>query len=250
MSSSREVALRETVERMPSMAQLAEAHDGELSSSDQVVEHISAGILAGRYVPGQRLVEADLTHALRVSRGPVREAFRRLDALGILARTLHRGASIRALHRHEATHLMLAVEPLIGLVARLAAEQFALHPISAEARAFAGRLQLYASSQEDVSNLLLHRRHFYDLLLAVSGNTQLPSVFPSMRVHLLRLQLQSFFPFEKSRRRHLDDYGRIATSVLDGDPRQAEKEMLAHNRRMRQSIVALPEAAFPREQNK
>src|ERR1700722_19868277 len=128
MPAVRQNALRKTARRLPKPPRPAEADDGELSSSDQVVEHITASILAGRYVPGQRLVEADLTHALRVSRGPVREAFRRLDALGILARTLHRGAGVRTLDRTEALHLLLAVEPLIGLIARLAAEKFAIRP--------------------------------------------------------------------------------------------------------------------------
>jgi len=83
-----------------------ETQDADLSSSDQVVEHITRNILAGRYVPGQRLVEADLTHALSISRGPVREAYRRLDALGILTRTMHRGACVRALSRIEGTSTM------------------------------------------------------------------------------------------------------------------------------------------------
>ena len=45
-----------------------------------VADYLSAAILNGRLVPGQRLVEAELTSDLGVSRGPVREAFRRLSA--------------------------------------------------------------------------------------------------------------------------------------------------------------------------
>ena len=44
---------------------------GALSSSDRVVETIVKGIRDGRLVPGQRLVESDLTTRLGVSRGPV-----------------------------------------------------------------------------------------------------------------------------------------------------------------------------------
>src|ERR1700730_2430636 len=216
----------------------------ELSSSDMVVNHITAGVLAGRYVPGQRLVEADLTHALRVSRGPVREAFRRLAALGILARTLHRGACVRTLDRTEALHLLLAVEPLIGLTARLAAEQFARRPPGREFGDFERELQPYRDRQEDMSNLLTQRRHFYDVLVMMSGNTQLPSLFPTMRIHLLRLQVQSFVDAE-NRRRHLDDYAAIAKAVLAGDAKQAEKAMIGHNRRMRQVITELPDSALP-----
>jgi len=70
---------------------------------------------------GQRLVESDLTRTLRVSRGPVREAFRRLDALGILSRAMHRGACVRTLSRAEAVDLMIAVEGIDILTSRLAA---------------------------------------------------------------------------------------------------------------------------------
>jgi DNA-binding GntR family transcriptional regulator len=223
----------------------ADADAAELSSSDQVVEHITASVLAGRYVPGQRLVEADLTHALRVSRGPVREAFRRLDALGILARTLHRGACVRTLDRTDALHLLLAAEPLVGLTARLAAEQFAVRSPGRVFADFERELQPYRDRLEDVSNLLTQRRHFYDLLVMMSGNTQLPSLFPTMRIHLLRLQVQSFLDAE-DRRRHLDDYAGIAKAVLAGDAKQAEKVMLGHNKRMRQTVAELPDAAFPR----
>jgi len=44
------------------------------SSPDQVVRALIDGVKSGRYVPGQRLIEADLTAELKVSRGPVREA--------------------------------------------------------------------------------------------------------------------------------------------------------------------------------
>ncbi|MBE5075112.1 GntR family transcriptional regulator, partial [Erythrobacteraceae bacterium E2-1 Yellow Sea] len=43
-----------------------------ISSSDSVVQYICSGILDGRIVPGQRLIEGDLTRILTVSRGPVR----------------------------------------------------------------------------------------------------------------------------------------------------------------------------------
>jgi DNA-binding GntR family transcriptional regulator len=244
MPAVRQSAQRNATRRVPKSAP-ADADGLDLSSSDRVIEHITASILAGRYVPGQRLVEADLTHALRVSRGPVREAFRRLDALGILTRTLHRGAGVRTLDRTEALHLLLAVEPLVGLTARLAAEQFAKRPSGRELGDFERELQPYRDRKEDMSNLITQRRHFYDVLVMMSGNTQLPSLFPTMRIHLLRLQVQSFVDAE-NRRRHLDDYATIAKAVLAGDAKQAEKAMIAHNRRMREAITELPDSAFPR----
>ena len=65
------------------------------SSADRICDQIIEDILYGRLVPGQRLVEADLTTSFGVSRGPIREAFRRLDALGIVEGSTHRGVEIK-----------------------------------------------------------------------------------------------------------------------------------------------------------
>ena len=52
----------------------------------------------------------------------MREAFRRLDALGILSRTMHRGAGVRTLSRAEAVDLMIAIEGIDMLTSQLAGE--------------------------------------------------------------------------------------------------------------------------------
>ena len=59
-----------------------------MSSPDSVAATLLDGIKSGRYVPGQRLIEADLTAELDVSRGPVREALKRLAAEGVTDKEL------------------------------------------------------------------------------------------------------------------------------------------------------------------
>ena len=227
-----------------SRTELSEA-DLEQSSTDVVVNHITAGVLAGRYVPGQRLVEADLTRALRVSRGPVREAFRRLDALGILSRTMHRGACVRTLSRTEGIDLLLTTQPLIGLIARLAADEVKAGNGGRDIASLERELRSYRDRDPELSNDPSQRQHFYDILIAIGGNTQLPSVFPTMRIHLLRLQTQSFRDVD-DRRTNVDDFADVAKAVLAGDRKAAEKACLAHNRRMRDAIQQMPHEAFPR----
>ena len=60
-----------------------------------IVEKLRADILAGRLAPGTRLVECDLTARFAVSRGPVREALRRLAAEGLIEHLPNRGALVR-----------------------------------------------------------------------------------------------------------------------------------------------------------
>jgi DNA-binding GntR family transcriptional regulator len=217
-----------------------------LSTADKVVDHINQGILNGRLVPGQRLTESDLTEILGVSRGPVREALRRLEAQGVVGQTPHRGACIRALSRQEASDLLMAVEPLAGLMANLAAGQMLNGENSPERRrGFERELHPYQDREEDVADLLSQRRHFYEVLMEIGANSQLPSLLPALRIHVLRLQIHSFLGLD-DRRRHLQEYADIAGAVLSGEAKRAEKLMRSHMQRMRTAVETLPDEAFPR----
>src|SRR5690606_34452751 len=58
-----------------------------ISSPDGVFNEILNGLYDGRYVPGQKLIESDLTDRFKVSRGSVREALKRLAAEGVVQLT-------------------------------------------------------------------------------------------------------------------------------------------------------------------
>jgi DNA-binding GntR family transcriptional regulator len=217
----------------------------EVSSTDRVVNHITAGVLAGRYVPGQRLIEADLTQALKVSRGPVREAFRRLDALGVLSRTMHRGACVRTLSRAEAIDLMVAAEGIDSLTARLAAtavraRRGARHELAKLEKA----LRPYRDREYNLSGMPVLRQRFYAILIALTANSQLPSLFPTMRIHLLRLQTQSFRDSHAGRS-DIDDFAAVARAVLRGDASAAERASSVHHRRVQRALLEMPNEAFP-----
>jgi DNA-binding GntR family transcriptional regulator len=64
------------------------------SLPDQIADAIVEGVALGILRPGQRLVEIDLARQLSVSRVPLREALKTLQAQGILERTPHRGARL------------------------------------------------------------------------------------------------------------------------------------------------------------
>ena len=156
-----------------------------LSSPDRVVETITTGLRAGRFVPGQRLIESDLTQTLNVSRGPVREALKRLAAEGIVTLTRHRGAYIRALQREEAKKLLLVLEVLTGLAASLAAQEINAPGNRQRMRDALEHLKKVHDSGGVVS-YLDERRHFYDTVIEIGGNEQIARILPTMQIHLLR----------------------------------------------------------------
>jgi DNA-binding GntR family transcriptional regulator len=219
------------------------ATTSRVSSPDRVVEAITDGIRAGRFVPGQRLIEADLTHNLKVSRGPVREALKRLSAEGIVTLTLHRGAYIRALQREESKKILMVLEVLTGLAAQLAASEIENDGNKRRMReAYEHLKQIHESG--GVVSYLDERRNFYDTVIEIGGNEQVARILPTMQIHLLRMQFRSFWSAEENESR-FNDYSLITSAIIDGDPKRAEKQMRAHIRRVRLGIDQLPDKAFP-----
>jgi DNA-binding GntR family transcriptional regulator len=61
---------------------------------DRAYEAVRSGIIAGRYNAGARLTEQEIATSVGVSRTPVREALRRLDAEGLVEFTPNLGAVV------------------------------------------------------------------------------------------------------------------------------------------------------------
>ncbi len=217
---------------------------GGPSSSDRVVAAIIKGILTGRYVPGQKLIEADLTQALGMSRGPVREALKRLDAQGVVELTPHRGAYICAMGREEAGDLLVILEDLTALMVRLAAQAVSRGADAEEMSEAYQWLEKFRDGSAGDIAFIEKRRHFYDTLMVIGGNRQLHAVMPIMRIHLLRLQAQPYLSAE-DRQNRLDEYSAITHAVLAGDAKAAERAMRRHLKQMQKRIARLPDDAFP-----
>ena len=88
------------------------------SLAEQAAEAIVGGIAAGIFKPGERLVETNLAATLQMSRVPLREALKILEAQGIVASTPHRGTFIPAFDDNRIDQICEA---------RIALEKIALH---------------------------------------------------------------------------------------------------------------------------
>lgn len=64
------------------------------SAAEKAYEAIRDGIVGGDLPVGGRLREEELAGSIGVSRTPVREALRRLDAEGLVEFSPHRGAQV------------------------------------------------------------------------------------------------------------------------------------------------------------
>ncbi len=90
------------------------------SSLPQVVqEEIQRMILEGEFEPGEKLGEVELAMRLGVSRGPVREAFRGLEEVGLISFAKNRGVFIRQHSIEEIRELYIVRAGLEEMIGRL-----------------------------------------------------------------------------------------------------------------------------------
>jgi DNA-binding GntR family transcriptional regulator len=86
-----------------------------------VAERLMEAIRSGTLKPGERLVETSLASRLQVSRGPLREALKALEANHLVESRRGRGTYVRAVKPDEVAQMVAVRAMLEGLAARLVA---------------------------------------------------------------------------------------------------------------------------------
>lgn len=219
----------------------APAHGGIV---EYVVDRLRTGVLQGRYAPGQRLIEADLTQDLRVSRGPLREAFRRLSAEGLLEIVPNRGAMIRRLTLREMRELFQIRVGLETLAARLAAD--AMVDLSTKARFEREIKPIWDSRPRAPGADYIDENHqFHDAVVAASGNNQLLNLTRQLRLPVLMYQLAGTLKVENIVA-SLSEHRAIANAILARDTNLAEKHVRDHLTRAMDVVEAMPRQVFAR----
>jgi len=98
------------------------------SLPDQIADAIVEGIATGVLLPGQRLIELDLASQFSVSRVPLREALKTLEAQGILERGQNRGVRIVELDDSRIDKICEVRAALETIAARHAIATFRAEP--------------------------------------------------------------------------------------------------------------------------
>ncbi len=98
------------------------------SSGESAYDALMSLLREGIYGPGDRLREEDVAAQLKLSRTPIREALRRLEADGIVEHRARMGAVVRTLSHSEVVELY----EMRVVLERTAAEMAAKHGAQAE----------------------------------------------------------------------------------------------------------------------
>ena len=153
-----------------------------ISLGEFVLERLRGAIRDHRYQPGQRIREAEITQWLGVSRTPVREAFRRLQADGLLVLTPWRGAQVVELGRQQVVELYTMRRALEGTAAGSAAE----HANAADVDLLFGLIEQDQAAQGEPGRLAEINRRFHEAIHGAAHNRYLLKALNALAEELVK----------------------------------------------------------------
>jgi DNA-binding GntR family transcriptional regulator len=194
------------------------------SLAEQVRDSLFAAISSGDLAPGTRLREIPLSEHFGLSKTPVREALRMLEAEGLVVVHPRRGAVVTSLDEAEISNLYE-----LRLVLEIAAVRRAAQSGNQPTEAAALRTEMGGYLDEE-PQINFHRLdvRFHRSISDLGGNPELAITL--MRVHQriqsVRVRCQVPGRLRIAHRQH----GRIVTAIRKGDADAAEEAITEHVR--------------------
>lgn len=194
-----------------------------MTAEEEAYGYLLDAICKGQYRKGDRLIADDIAGEVGMSRMPVREAFRRLAAEGLITLRPNRGAIVSGLNIDEMHEVFEMRSALEGLAIRVAVEKITPRHLSMLERL----LDDMDDFREDSAEWVSRHRAFHEYLCSLSGRPrlmrQITALYSVIEPHM-RLWLQHADKPLSARQEHAV----ILDALRNGDPDQAERVVREH----------------------
>lgn len=211
-----------------------------INAEETAYQAIVKMVLSKEFAPGDRLIENEIADELGLSRTPVRNALRKLTAVGFLENPRNRGCSVPKLNpqdMEEAFESRRLIESYAAGEAAVRAKAASLDHLEALLNQ---QEKLY--SQRDVQGFHESNREFHTSIVAMGGNSYINRFFQQAfwRTELYIIFFDRFYrlPEEANEQPLRDpaqsascrDHRRIFTAILAREADQARHFMAEHVR--------------------
>lgn len=193
------------------------------SSGEAAYHAVMEAIRRGDYVPGARLREEEVGARLDLSRTPVREALRRLEAEGIVEHRPRAGAVVRQLSHAELVELY----EMRVVLERTAAELAARHGTAAEFDTLAALNRQIAEERSNPAQAAAINQAFHRGLYLASRNRFLLDAARGLNNALLLLGPTTFTDVARVDT-VVAQHAAILDALFAGDPTAAGEAAEAH----------------------
>jgi len=207
------------------------ANSMELSSTaeQEAYFHLQQALRLGRYKPGDRLIPEEIAAEIGMSRMPVREAFRRLAADGLVTLRPNRGCVVAGLTLDEIHETFEIRSVLEGLAVR-----FATSKMTAETFEELDRLldRMERAGQSGSSDWVSRHQEFHAVIFNLSERPKLIRQITALHV-VIEPYMRIWFDYVNKPLSAREEHQTLIDALRSGDSNHAEAVMQEH-------IIATP----------
>lgn len=193
-------------------------------------------ILRGQIAMGTRINELDLATTWKVSRTPIRDALRKLEAEGLVQAVPGRGVIVPGISLGDADELYELREVLEGRAARRAAERA---PADLHAR-LSGLIKSFgvALKQGDTERLEAVDTDLHAAIAAAAGNARLERSIEMVRAQVLQVRLRSMRHRVRAAK-SFREMAKLTAAIHSRNGARAEAAMREHLTSLRADLPGL-----------
>lgn len=197
------------------------SHTAALSAEEEAYRHLLQAICGGRYRNGDRLIAEDIATGLGMSRMPVRSAFQRLAAEGLVILRPHRGAVVSGLDLDDMREVFEMRGALEGLAIRLATPHVGPREMTR-----LERLLEDLDEEHDPSAWVRQHRAFHEYLCSLAGRPRLLRQINGLYT-LIEPHMQLWLHADRPQSAR-DEHAPILAALQAGDAAVAERVLREH----------------------
>jgi DNA-binding GntR family transcriptional regulator len=194
-----------------------------MTLADQVRDHIVMEIARGALAPGESLRELEIAQRLGTSQTPVREAFRKLAAVGLLETRIHVGTRVRDFTAKDLTDAVPVRAALEGIAGRIVAELGIRQ--DAELQAALEHMEAVGTTGDRLA-LASASTAFHRRIVMMAGNDSLRRAWESLGIEVMTVLALAHSDIDTGTAAH--SHRAVLEALLSGDPVRAERELTAH----------------------
>jgi len=203
------------------------------NATEKVYLALKTKITSGEMEAGSHLGAAVIAERLETSRTPVREAFNRLAAEGLVTVVPNRGAYVTEWSSQDSEEIFELRFLLEGHAASLAAKKISPQQLS-KLRDLAAQMERVSKPglARDLQALAILNVEFHKTIIAASGNKRLGALIAT--VFEFAIQSQTFRQYSEAElRRSMRHHNEIIAALSAGDSEWASSVIRSHYRAAR-----------------
>jgi len=194
---------------------------------DIAKRHIEEWIITGQFLPGEQLKEEEISQRLEISRPPVREALKALEATGLVIRKPRRGVFVPEMTEKDIWEIYTLKSTLYEMAIDLAIPEFTkkeVHRLESLVE------KMEACVKEDPFNVLQYQklhRTFHSIIMDVAGNKRLKTFADNLHNQVSMISYKTL----QKREHYLSSlyyHREILRTIKEKDIKNARKIMKEH----------------------